>query len=480
MTLDEFELWYKKRFNRTTSAYNIIAMIISDLISVMVSFGVGFFIINIYDMGSINFRSFVTYWPYLPIFIIVFWLLALYPGIALAPAEELRHFITGCAIIFCGIIFSRYIEDKEFDFISAAFFISFVFSTFILLSGRSIMRRLLRLTKLGGIPAVIYGCGPLAQRLVDKLLENKSLTYVPAVILDDKSTISEYKGVPVIKDTSLGPYLVKKLNLKMAMAAMPELKEEELSALLLRSVSAFRYNVLLPSFLNVTNIWMNIRDFNGMLGFASTNHLQLWWNRMYKRALDLFVVIFGGLVISPFLLLIALLIKISSKGPVLYKSKRLLPNGKVFYAYKFRSMHQNSAELLQKILENDAEKRKEWEENRKIKNDPRVTKIGAFLRKTSLDEFPQLINILKGEMSLVGPRPPLDEDEVKKFGGNFDRIFSTAPGLTGLWQVSGRSDVNYFDRTSFDMYYLRSWSIWLDVWVLYKTIGVVLGGKGAY
>ncbi|MDR1229816.1 MAG: undecaprenyl-phosphate galactose phosphotransferase WbaP [Spirochaetaceae bacterium] len=480
MTHDEFEYWYKKRFRRTTSAYNIAAMIIADLIGVMLSFGAGFFIVNLYDTGAIIFRSFVTYWPYVPIFIIVFQMLLLYPGIALAPAEELRNFVIGCAISFGGIIFSRYIEDKEFDAITAAFFISFILSAFILLVCRSVMRGILSATKLGGIPAVIYGSGGLAQTLIDKLHKNKTLSYVPVVMLDEKAAIDEYRGVPVIKDTSLGPALVQKFNLKMAMVAMPEIGEQELSSLMIRSVSAFRYNILVPSYLNMTNIWMSIRDFNGMLGFASTNHLELWWNRMYKRALDLFIVISGGLVILPFLLVIAFLVKTTSKGPALYKSKRYLPNGRVFYAYKFRSMHLNSAELLQKILENDPEKREEWEQNRKIKNDPRITKIGAFMRKTSLDEFPQLINILKGEMSLVGPRPPLDEEEVKKFGDNFDRIFSTAPGLTGLWQVSGRSDTGYFDRVSFDLYYLQSWSIWLDLWVLYKTIGVVLGQKGAY
>jgi Undecaprenyl-phosphate galactose phosphotransferase WbaP len=480
MTLEAFEVWYKKRFRTTTSAYNIIAMIISDLIGVMLSFGAGFFIVNLYNMGAISFRSFVTYWPYLPIFIIVFQMLLLYPGIALAPAEEMRHFAIGCAISFGGIIVSRYIEDREFDAITAAFFISFIFSTFVLLVCRSIVRRLLCATKLGGIPAVIYGSGDLARMLIDKLLKDRTLSYVPVVMLDDGAALDEYKGIPVIKDVSLGPALVKKFNLKMAMVAMPELNEQELSRLLIRSVSAFRYNVLVPSYLNMTNIWMSIRDFNGMLGFASTNHLQLWWNRVYKRGLDLCIVIVGGLVILPFLLIIALAVKVSSNGPVLYKSKRYLPNGKMFYAYKFRSMYLNSAELLQKILETDPEKRREWEENRKIKNDPRVTKVGAFLRGTSLDEFPQLINILKGEMSLVGPRPPLDEEEVQKFGDNFDRIFSTPPGLTGLWQVSGRSDTDYFDRVSFDTYYLQSWSIWLDLWVLYKTIGVVLGRKGAY
>jgi Undecaprenyl-phosphate galactose phosphotransferase WbaP len=391
----------------------------------------------------------------------------------------MRHFAIGNAISFGGIILSRYIEDKDFDAITAAFFISFIFSAFILLVCRSIMRGLLSATKLGGIPAVVYGSGSLAQTLIDKLHRNKTLSYVPVVMLDDHATIDEYKGVPVIKDTTIGPALVKRLNLKMAMVAIPELSEQEMSALLIHSVSAFRYNVLLPSFLNITNIWMNIRDFNGMLGFASTNHLQLWWNRMYKRALDLFAVIIGGLIILPVLLVIALLVKITSTGPILYGHSRIGQNGTVFKAYKFRTMVQNADEILGKLLDSDPPARKEWDENHKLKDDPRITPFGKFLRKTSLDEFPQLINVLKGEMSLVGPRP-IVKDEIKKYGGNFKRIFSVKPGITGLWQVSGRSDTDYSGRVSFDTYYLQSWSIWLDLWVLYKTIGVVLSRKGAY
>jgi Undecaprenyl-phosphate galactose phosphotransferase WbaP len=479
MTLHEFDVWYTKRFRRTTSAYNSTAMIIADLIGVMLSFGAGFFIVNLYDTGAINFRSFVTYWPYLPIFIIIFQMLSLYPGIALAPAEELRHFVVGSAISFGGIIVSRYIEDKEFDAITAAFFIGFVLSTFIILVCRSCMRGILSATRLGGIPAVIYGSGGLAQTLIDKLHKNKTLSYVPVVILDENAAFDEYRGVPVIKDTSLGPDLVKRFNLKMAMVAMPEIGEQELSRLMIRSVSAFRYNILVPSYLNMTNIWMSIRDFNGMLGFASTNHLELWWNRMYKRALDLFIVITGGIVILPFLLVIALLIKCTSKGAALYGHPRIGKNGKPIKVYKFRTMRSNAAVILEQMLASDPKIREEWEQSHKLKHDPRITPLGKFLRKTSIDEFPQLINVIKGEMSLVGPRPVV-EDEKIKYGDNFDRIFSTPPGLTGLWQVSGRSDTGYFDRVSFDTYYLQSWSLWLDLWVLYKTIGVVLGRKGAY
>jgi FlaA1/EpsC-like NDP-sugar epimerase len=317
MTLNEFEIWYRMRFWRTSSAYYVLAMIISDLIGAMLSFGAGFFVVNMYNMGAINFRSFVTYWPYLPVFVIVFQMFSLYPGIALAPAEELKHFTIGSAIAFGGIIFSRFIEDAEFDAISVAFIISFFFATFVFLACRSVMRALLSVTNLGGIPAVIYGSGPLMKTLIDKLQKYKTLGYIPVVILSEYAEFDEYKGVPVIRDISLGPLLVKKFNLKMAILGISELEEKKLFDLLVHSVSAFRYYIMIPSFVNITNIWMSIRDFNGILGFAGMNRLNLRWNRAYKRALDLLIVMCGGIVVLPFLLLTGLLIKVSSKGPVL-------------------------------------------------------------------------------------------------------------------------------------------------------------------
>jgi Undecaprenyl-phosphate galactose phosphotransferase WbaP len=195
--------------------------------------------------------------------------------------------------------------------------------------------------------------------------------------------------------------------------------------------------------------------------------------------LDLCVVIFGGLIALPFLLLAALLVKITSPGPVLYKQKRLGMNGKHFNTYKFRSMYIDAEQQLKKILETDPEAKKEWDEKFKLQKDPRITVIGRFLRRTSIDELPQLLNILKGDMSLVGPRPIVDA-EVEKYGEDYLRIFSVKPGLTGLWQVSGRSDADYEDRVAYDTYYLQSWSVWLDLWIIFKTFGVVLVGRGAY
>jgi Undecaprenyl-phosphate galactose phosphotransferase WbaP len=342
------------------------------------------------------------------------------------------------------------------------------------------MHRFLHTTKLGGIPAVIYGSGSTARLVIDRLQGSIRTGYLPVLILDNEGEgEDEYRGVPIIHDIDAGPEIVRRYNIKMAIVAMPKLEDHELKKLLNYSVSAFRYNVLIPDFFTITNIWMTIRDFDGVLGFVTSHKLKMFWNLGIKRFMDLFLVILGGLILLPIFLLIAVLVKLSSPGPVLYGHKRLGINGKHFTAYKFRSMVSDSEDRLKELLDSDPEIRKEWEANHKLKDDPRVTMIGKFLRRTSFDEFPQLINILRGEMSLVGPRPIVD-DEVQKYGEDFNRIFSVKPGLTGLWQVSGRSDTDYTERVSFDTYYLQSWSVWLDIWVLLKTFSVVIKGKGAY
>jgi Undecaprenyl-phosphate galactose phosphotransferase WbaP len=482
MDIREFEEWYRIRYHRTSSALISTVFIIFDLIGSMLSFGLGFFLVNLYDISAINFKSFVTYWPYLPVFILFFQANGLYPGIALAPSEELRHFTVSSILAHGGIIFSRYIEDQEFDAISIAFIISFACSPVVLILMRSVVSGILNKSRLGSIPAVVFGSGTAGRLVVDRLLESRQAGYIPVLILDNtpEPGIDDwYRGIPIIHNTSIGPEIVSRFKIRMAFVAMPNLSGEDITQLLNYSVSAFRYSVLIPNIYNLTNIWMSVRDFDGVLGFVTSHKLRMFWNLAIKRLMDLFFVIIGGLIILPFLLLIALLVKLSSPGPVLYGHERLGMNRRHFKAYKFRSMVNNSQEVLQKLLDHSPELREEWEASHKLKNDPRITNVGKFLRRTSFDEFPQLINILKGEMSLVGPRPVVD-GEMAKYGRNFDYIFSVKPGLTGLWQVSGRSDTDYAERVALDTYYLQSWSVWLDLWVLLKTIGVVLRGKGAY
>jgi Undecaprenyl-phosphate galactose phosphotransferase WbaP len=340
---------------------------------------------------------------------------------------------------------------------------------------------LLYKTRLGGIPAVIYGSGSTGRMLVDCLIDNTKAGYVPVLILDDDDNgVQEYRGIPVIHDTSIGPEIVSRYNIKMAMVAMQKLEDKKLKHLMNNSVSAFRYSAYIPDFLSAANIWMSVLDFGGILGLQTNNKLRMGWNLAIKRLIDLSFVIIGGIIILPFLLIIALLIKITSPGPVLFRQRRPGRDGKHFYFYKFRSMVIDAEKRLEALLKSDPKIKDEWEKNRKLQKDPRVTAIGRFIRKTSIDEFPQLINILKGEMSLVGPRPVIDDSEMEMYGEDFLNTFSIRPGLTGLWQVSGRSDTNYQERIAYDTYYLQSWSVWLDMWVIYKTFGAVVRGRGAY
>ena len=176
---------------------------------------------------------------------------------------------------------------------------------------------------------------------------------------------------------------------------------------------------------------------------------------------------------------IAIWIYRDSPGPVIFKHRRVGKDGKEFPCYKFRSMCVDADVKLKELLENDPEARAEWEKDFKLKNDPRITRSGAFLRRTSLDELPQLFNVLKGEMSLVGPRPII-RDEVPRYGKFIDDFYMVCPGVTGMWQTSGRSDVSYDERVQMDTWYVRNWNVWFDVVLIWRTIGVVLGKKGAY
>ena len=198
-----------------------------------------------------------------------------------------------------------------------------------------------------------------------------------------------------------------------------------------------------------------------------------------KRAIDILLSTAAIIFLIPVWLLIAFAIKIESKGPVIHKTKRLGKNGSFFIKYKFRTMIPNGEEVLQKLLQSNPALKEEYENNYKLSNDPRVTRVGAFLRKTSLDELPQFLNILKGEMSLVGPRDIIPPELERHYNHCKQKFLSVKPGLTGLWQVSGRSRLPYEKRVELDMYYIDHRSLWLDLKILLKTIPAVIKGEGA-
>lgn len=444
-----------------------------DAIIVMLSIGAGFFIVNAIYPPAINFKSFVTYSIYLPVILMVFYAAGLYPGILLAPQEEVKRFSLCTFFSLMGIACSINVEAKTRYPIALAMAISWPFATLFLPIEREMFRHLFGKLHWWGVPAVIYTRSVENITIADRLMDKPKYGYRPALIVTSSvNPATEYRGIPIIHDSQKLLDEIKRLNIKVAILCDYEKGIERIH-------SSYRYVISVPQKQSSITMSLHIRDFGGILGYASTNYQTKLFARFIKRLIDVSIC----LLASPFVLLvtgiIALMIKIDSPGPVFFGHKRIGKNRKQIRCWKFRSMYRDADKRLEEILATDAEMAAEWEKNRKFTNDPRVTRIGKFLRKTSLDELPQLWNIFVGEMSFVGPRP-VTEGELEKYGDSADFVLSVTPGLSGMWQISGRSDTGYDERISLDSYYIQNWSIWLDLWIIVKTIWVVLLGKGAY
>ncbi|WP_079710642.1 sugar transferase [Paraliobacillus ryukyuensis] len=229
---------------------------------------------------------------------------------------------------------------------------------------------------------------------------------------------------------------------------------------------------MLPPSENQSAVAKNVQSTSKTTIYTNTNSVYL----SSKRLLDFLAAFIGIILLSPFLLLTAICIKVEdSKGPVLFKQERVGKNGKTFFMYKFRSMVSNAEELKKQLLAHNEVDGPVF----KIKEDPRVTKVGKFIRRTSIDELPQLINVLKGEMSLVGPRPALPE-EVDQYSVYERQRLKVLPGLTCYWQISGRSNISFYEWMELDIKYIRERNFWLDLKLIFKTVLVLFGSKDAY
>jgi lipopolysaccharide/colanic/teichoic acid biosynthesis glycosyltransferase len=292
-----------------------------------------------------------------------------------------------------------------------------------------------------------------------------------------RGMFAEVEGVPVVGDLSLAPVLSKRLKIRYAVLAMPGLDSQKLLRLSEQVGSFFTHMLIIPDLFGFGSLGVPSRDIGGVLGLEVQQRLLLPTSRLAKRTLDVSLTLFGGLCISPLLLLLAVLIKLDSRGPILYWQPRLGRDGRHFQAAKFRSMYGDGEARLRAILDSDPKLAAEYEEFHKLARDPRVTRIGRILRKYSLDELPQLLSVVRGDMSLVGPRPYL-EREVKDMEGQEIVILRATPGMTGMWQVSDRNTTGFSERLKMDVTYVRNWSPWLDIYILARTFEVVIRGTG--
>lgn len=310
-------------------------------------------------------------------------------------------------------------------------------------------------------------------------------------ILDDHSKSGSHVGeVEVLGRISDIERVVSRRHVDEIIVTDPALPEPLIFSLMAYADAkkiTFRYA---PTLFGVYNINTQVSQLSGVPLIELRKTSLEGWGRIQKRLFDLTGVLLGGLVISPLLVLLCLAVKLDSRGPVFYRHRRIGRGGRPFYVLKFRSMKTefstggrfsglSDEEIFKKHFKNGERLYAEFKKNQKLSRDPRVTRMGRFLRRTSLDELPQLWNVLKGEMTLVGPRP-VTEQELAHYAQYQHMVLALKPGMTGLWQVSGRSDVSYEERVRLDSYYVENWSLWLDIQTILRTLKVLIQRKGAY
>jgi exopolysaccharide biosynthesis polyprenyl glycosylphosphotransferase len=293
-----------------------------------------------------------------------------------------------------------------------------------------------------------------------------------------RGTFAEVEGVPVVGDLALAPVLARRLRVAYAVVAMPGVASEKLGAMVDRVGGVFSHLLVIPDLFGLASLGVPAREIDGILGLEVRQQLLLPWPRLAKRVMDVVLTVLGGACILPLLAAIALLVRLDSRGPALYVQDRLGRDGRRFRALKFRTMHGDGEARLRAVLDADPPRAAEYAEFHKLSEDPRVTRVGRVLRRYSLDELPQLWNVLRGEMSLVGPRPYL-EREIPQMDRREAVILRALPGMTGLWQVGDRNATGFDARVATDVHYVRNWSPWLDVWVLARTFDVIRRGTGS-
>ncbi len=410
--------------------------------------------------------------------------LGLYPATGVNPVCELRSLLTTnfSSLILLVALNGLVGEVSANELVTFTVTIPLIF--LLAPISRFTTRRIVSRQKWWGERGVIVGGGKHG-RLVHEFIRKQPQRGLKLIgIVDDNPNeywiTEEGSSFEYLGQTADLVNVCRERGCHWAIAAVADKTEQEVVQILTQgslipNLVVLNNNVLIPS------MWVEPFDAAGFSGFHIRDRLLFPMQRLSKRAVDIAISALALIAAIPFFLVTAIWIKIASPGPVFFcHNGRLGRSGKPFGAWKIRTMVPNAALILDEYLNSNPEAMAEWQRDQKLKNDPRIIPgIGAFLRKTSLDELPQLWNVLTGDMSLVGPRPIVGV-EVTKYGETFHMYNRVRPGLTGLWQVSGRNNTSYNDRVQLDNYYVRNWSMWLDYFILLRTVRTVLLREGSY
>lgn len=404
--------------------------------------------------------------------------------------RELRHLVKGTTLAFLVIFTVVSVGRLYSDVSRMVLLLSYMLCLFLLPLFRYVGKITLARLGLWRRKVLILGTGETGKLLAKTLSGNRYLGYEVVGFLEDDPEkryktlmAAEGKRLRVLGAFDDAAEVMASLGVRHVVVAVPGMPSQELVRLVNNLQQEADSVLVIPDLFGIPVRSAELDYFfeEQLLGFRVRNNLANPVNMMLKRAFDLAVGSIALLISAPVMALIAIAIKLDSPGPVIFAHSRIGRGGKEFKCYKFRTMVVNAEAVLQELFKKDPALKEEWERDFKLKNDPRITRVGKFLRKTSLDELPQIFNVLKGEMSLVGPRPrPLYERNSSDPLGLFDVGLSVLPGITGLWQISGRSELDFQQRLKMDAWYARNWSLWLDISILVRTIPAILSKKGAY
>jgi len=419
------------------------------------------------------------------VFLLIYGLLGLYPGVGINPIVELKSLVLG-SLTAGAILAALSIAFGHWNLMQATFLGTLTcFTAVAVLLFRISVRGLCAQFSWWGQPALLVGCPESSARLMKVLTRNVTTGLRPVGFVCPRHLAAK---LPASTEGFLGTLedivpLAEKHRVFWALLVSGMDRNDQNNSVF-QYCSSISNVVVMPELQEFPSLWNQTRDFSGIMGIHHRERLLNPVKRIGKRMFDILAVLLGLLVLSPLLLLLLLFtwvcIRISSPGPVFYSQKRVGRNGRHFSAWKLRTMVVDAEAALEKYLQKHPEKRDEWDRNQKLQADPRILPgIGNFLRISSLDELPQLWNVLRGDMSLVGPRPFMPE-QTGLYGDRLDLYYKVRPGVTGMWQISGRNHTTFEERANLDAYYVRNWSFWLDVFILGRTVKTVLFREGAF
>lgn len=466
-------------FENRSPVVNLL-LVLNDILmislAVLFSTGIRYLLLPILG-GVINWRVIFNGMVFFIIFnIFLAWLNGLYPGFGLAAVHEMQKiiYVVSLATVFLGVFL--FLQQLGLAYSRSIFIFTWVFSALFMMLGRFALRNRFSRFDWWGVPLVVVGSEDYAEPVINKMIESRRLGFRPVFYFDpDLQSKATINHVPVVETKDELKDVVEKTGIQHVVFANP-----------IGKAIADNFNWMRDVFPNILfvmdtasfgSLWVRTIDLHGTLVIETNYHLLNQREKTVKRIIDMFLTLLLLLVTWPVFLILALLIRVDSKGPIFYTQKRLGKDGVTFDSIKFRTMFNDAEEKLEELLDSDPEVASEYEKYHKLANDPRITQVGKFLRRYSLDELPQLFNVIEGDMNLIGPRSYMPS-ELPAMGDYAKIILKVRPGLTGWWQVMGRNSTLFKERLQLDEYYISNWSIWLDVYIIIKTVWVIVKGEG--